>query len=364
MAIEKIKKVEIIGFDKIKYQVLRKLQEEEIIHLETPSFEKPPSLEAPNLRDLERAVKFLSFFEEKKFMGDIFPEVRFKNKEEFKTLKPEDFSLVIEELLKISSQTEERALKIKECYDELHTISQLTFINASLEEVHSLEHFSLLFLRLNKMERSKLKELVSPKQFVLKELPSENHRNIFVLLMHKHDLAEVAVNLRKEGLNILDLALHVWANHPDKSPHKIIESLNNEISELTTQINTLKDKAREYLGYKEKLMHLYDFILNEEYNNSIEKGLLKTENFFLFDGWVLAKREEELLKALEEFGDKIYTHLRQPKEGEIVPTYLKNNKVISPFEILVKMYGPPHPRSLDPTRILAPFFFLFVGICI
>jgi len=364
MAIEKAKKVEIIGFDKIKYQVLRKLQEEEIIHLETPSSEKLPSLEAPNLRDLERVVKFLSSFEKKKFMGDIFPEVRFKNREEFKALRPEDLSSMTEELLKISSQIEERALKIKERNDELRTISQLTFIDASLEEVHSLEHFLILFLRLNKMERSKLKELLSKKQFLLKELPSQNHRNIFVLLMHKHDLADAAGCLRKEGFNILDLALHVWANHPDKNPHEIIENLNSEIGELNTQIHSLKEKAKEYLSYKDKLMHLYDFMLNEEYKNSIEKDLLKTENFFLFDGWVLAEREKELLKSLEEFGDKIYVHTRQPQKGEIAPTYLKNNKVVAPFEILVKMYGPPHPRSLDPTRILAPFFFLFVGICI
>ena len=49
------------------------------------------------------------------------------------------------------------------------------------------------------------------------------------------------------------------------------------------------------------------------------------------------------------------------RDGENPPTKLKNNKVIKPFEELVKMYGMPKMDELDPTWFVALTTFIMFG---
>ena len=43
------------------------------------------------------------------------------------------------------------------------------------------------------------------------------------------------------------------------------------------------------------------------------------------------------------------------------PTKLKNNRLIRPFEMIVKMYGVPNTNELDPTWFVAMTAFLMFG---
>jgi len=47
-----------------------------------------------------------------------------------------------------------------------------------------------------------------------------------------------------------------------------------------------------------------------------------------------------------------------------MPVILDNPEVIKPFEVVTTLYGLPRPGGIDPTSYLAPFFFVFVGLCI
>ena len=56
--------------------------------------------------------------------------------------------------------------------------------------------------------------------------------------------------------------------------------------------------------------------------------------------------------------------LSDPAEDEEPPTLLENGSLIRPFNILTELYSPPKYRGIDPTPLLAPFFFLFFGMCL
>lgn len=53
----------------------------------------------------------------------------------------------------------------------------------------------------------------------------------------------------------------------------------------------------------------------------------------------------------------------EPDEEETPPTLLKNSKWSSCMEPLTLMYGTPSYGRTDPTPLMAPFFFLFLGMC-
>jgi len=60
----------------------------------------------------------------------------------------------------------------------------------------------------------------------------------------------------------------------------------------------------------------------------------------------------------------IELYFRAPLPEEEPPVVLENPKPGKPFELITKLYGLPQRGSFDPTLPLAPFFFLFVGLCV
>jgi V/A-type H+/Na+-transporting ATPase subunit I len=46
-----------------------------------------------------------------------------------------------------------------------------------------------------------------------------------------------------------------------------------------------------------------------------------------------------------------------------VPVEIDNPKFLKPFETVTRLYGMPQSTSIDPTAFLAPFFAIFLGLC-
>jgi V/A-type H+-transporting ATPase subunit I len=53
-----------------------------------------------------------------------------------------------------------------------------------------------------------------------------------------------------------------------------------------------------------------------------------------------------------------------PAQEDHPPTLLKNNAFNKPAEVLTNLYSPPVYDRRDPTSPMAPFFFLFFGMCL
>ncbi len=170
--------------------------------------------------------------------------------------------------------------------------------------------------------------------------------------------------MKEEKLELLELPISIWKEFESYSPIEAKKILEQKLSEIHHQIEDLDKRLKTYLVYKEELMLFYDYLLNENFKDALAESFLKTKRLFILEGWVLEKEEKELTSSLSRFGEKVYIRVREPFKEEIPPTKLRNKPVFEPFQILVNMYGVPHPASLDPTVFLAPFFFFFVGICI
>ena len=52
-----------------------------------------------------------------------------------------------------------------------------------------------------------------------------------------------------------------------------------------------------------------------------------------------------------------------PSNEDVVPSLIKNKSWCAPCNILTRLFSPPQYGGMDPTPQLAPFFFVFFGMC-
>jgi V/A-type H+-transporting ATPase subunit I len=79
-------------------------------------------------------------------------------------------------------------------------------------------------------------------------------------------------------------------------------------------------------------------------------------------GWVPVER----VKALQHFlaGFAAWYTLEAPQASDSPPILVKNGPFTRLFEPLLKLYSLPAYMDMDPTVFFAPFFMLFVGLCL
>ena len=93
---------------------------------------------------------------------------------------------------------------------------------------------------------------------------------------------------------------------------------------------------------------------------SVIGELQHSRNVFVISGYIPEEDCEKLERLCErvsvcyvEFGDV---------DEEKAPVKLKNSRFAAPAESIVNMYSPPSHDDIDPTPLLAFFFYFFFGM--
>ena len=149
----------------------------------------------------------------------------------------------------------------------------------------------------------------------------------------------------------------------DDTPVRMIVSLKGKIEALSGEAQKKIDELREMAEEKAKLEILYDYISEcAEKQRALDK-LACTQSTVMLKGWVPAEAADTVAKALEK-NFLCETETEAPSEEEAYPILLRNPKIVQPFETVTEMYSLPAPHSMDPNKLMAPFFFLFFGMMV
>jgi V/A-type H+-transporting ATPase subunit I len=92
-----------------------------------------------------------------------------------------------------------------------------------------------------------------------------------------------------------------------------------------------------------------------------------TKFAFIIEGWVPAEVYGDLNGRLTRiFGGKINIRTLEvaEREREAIPVYIKNPRLIRPFEVFLAALSPPKYGSTDPTPFVALFFPAFFGLIV
>lgn len=149
----------------------------------------------------------------------------------------------------------------------------------------------------------------------------------------------------------------------DDVPEAMIRRYEEQIAALEAEYEKTVSSLKEMAKDKVRLEVLYDYLSECVEKETACAKLARTERTILLKGWVPAEAADAVVKTLER-KFVCETELATPTEEEAYPILLRNPKVIQPFESVTEMYSLPAPHSMDPNKLMAPFFFLFFGMMV
>ena len=130
------------------------------------------------------------------------------------------------------------------------------------------------------------------------------------------------------------------------------ERLVKENEAAVAEIISLADKREEI-----KVTQDYFRIRADKYN--VINSLDHSKHVFVIEGYV----PEDNCDELEKLCNRVSTcHIEFGEADENAPVLLKNNKLAEPAQGILTMYSPPSADDIDPTPILAFFFYFFFGM--
>lgn len=148
------------------------------------------------------------------------------------------------------------------------------------------------------------------------------------------------------------------------TPREEIETMQQRMQALHQMRLEQEQKAGGLMNSIGELQILYDQCGIRQQREALIERTGQTQKTFLLTGWVVARKAQRLREELNKLSEDLYVEIQDPPEGETPPTAVRNGKWLRPFEAITDMYSHPLPTEMDPTAIMAPFFFCFFGMMV
>ncbi|MFQ6108667.1 MAG: V-type ATP synthase subunit I [Candidatus Aminicenantales bacterium] len=373
MAIAEVEKVQIIAHESIKMELLSLLQEQGLIQLEKADFEEldlrssSPEISSIDheLQRLSHALEYLSLWEEKGFVKKILepkPQVPLRKRMEVLHF---DYLSLLEKIEEIEAKKNELLSEIKFLQREKESLFPLENLDVPIKSLKPTDSTEILLgrLPLSQLEEFEERIVEEPVWYMVID---RGRRDVSLLLIYLRKEKVLIENLTRE----LDLTPFFFTDSvmefvdEEDRVSDVIRKIEEEVEERRKTQKELDAEGQRLVVHKEELMSVHDVLLNEREKISSSSLLGETERVFYLEGWAKSSDIRRVRKMLEPFEEFSEIHTRLPHPDEDPPVILENPTPARPFEMVTKLYGLPLRKTLDPTLWLAPFFFIFVGICV
>ena len=147
----------------------------------------------------------------------------------------------------------------------------------------------------------------------------------------------------------------------DKAPVEQKVDLENRILEAKTAINKTVEAIVSLAKYREDIMFLQDYDRMRSDKYEVIGQLTQTNNIVVISGYIPEREIQEIEKSLNK-DFLVAIEVEKPSEEEDVPVLLKNNGFAQPLEWVVAGFSLPGKGEIDPTMIMALFYYMLFGI--
>ncbi|MED9970136.1 MAG: V-type ATP synthase subunit I [Ruminococcus sp.] len=197
-------------------------------------------------------------------------------------------------------------------------------------------------------------------------LAAENPKLCFELeIQHSEQMMTCAVvfvpksqkQMAEEALRALSFSKPM--SPTSKVPKTKTEKLREKSEKLTAENEQLLEEIKTYVDRRGDIQVTQDYfrIRADKYN--VINNLDHSRYVFIIEGYI----PEEDCGKLEELCTRVATCTVEFSDaGDDAPVKLKNNKFAEPAQGILTMYSPPGTTDIDPTPILAFFFYFFFGM--
>lgn len=189
----------------------------------------------------------------------------------------------------------------------------------------------------------------------------EKSQEVYAALIYSRSIeAEIREVCVKNGLSLAEIPASLTGTVDEEK-----ERLAGKISALEAKeaelASTLEALAEENVPTVQKLSDYYNS-LSSRYNGTAMSD--ETSSVMLTRFWLPASKADEIRAKIEAISPEIELTLTDPAPDEEPPSLLSNGNTVRPFNILTELYSSPTYRGIDPTPLLAPFFWVFFGMCL
>jgi len=175
----------------------------------------------------------------------------------------------------------------------------------------------------------------------------------FFVLCHKAVEKDVYSALRQLGF------IAVQENGVESVNERLLE-LEERITQCQKDAEQCKNALAEKCKNSADLLLLYDYlsVKCDEYKNL--SGAKLTDKTIILCGYVSQRACDAVEKIAAKYACAV--SFSEPSEDEDVPVLLKNNKFCEPVEGITEMYALPGKHDIDPSSVMAFFYYLLFGM--
>lgn len=189
---------------------------------------------------------------------------------------------------------------------------------------------------------------------IVQEVNADKQQKYFSIICLKEEKDALYEALRPFNFSAVSMA------DQKGTPAEAIHHYEKEIEAIEAKIAENEKVLAALSTARKNIEFLYDSLVMRRDRARIVGDMLSTDAVFYFDGWMPAKAQPEIEALLKEY--EFFYDIQIPEEEEEVPVLLHNSSVATPFEAVTNMYSLPSRKDIDPTTILAPFYFIFFGM--
>ena len=383
----RMKKIQILVLEVLRYQIVKRLQALGTIHLtdyseklEDPNWKSlliphPPSANIRKIATVNIAInRFLDLFErydpEQKegFIKGIFAPMSPKRIETREVYGKELINTVDDIIEKIEQETEKPVKELEKIEEEIIESEKLRGLldlienlEINLKDVGESERLSVFLGIMPKEEadtiRERLEELTKG-NFYLGVRETPENKLVTLLICLKEQASMVLANLRRINWEKIEIVGQQGTPHEarDSVNKKIVALAEEKIKQETIVVAIAKKWRDELEKYRELLV-------TERQREESQNKFAQMEHVVAIEGWVPENSADQAAQEIGKVSNgACVVEISDPEEMDDVPVLLKNPKFIRSFELLTRLYGMPTYNGVDPTLLLVPGFLLFFSI--
>ncbi len=365
MAIVNMTKFTLFTYHSDRERVLSLLQKFNDVHFAKQTIQEDFRIENHQKeltalsKDIQNLARVISLLKEETGQGD--KEVLMRQ-------------MSYEELIRKGFSTDLTRLreKVEELWKEREMLRQdvLNFQGQKKE----LDPWKNLQLPLNELHQAKTSKMClgtirgMHRDALMKEFEKLNFAHAQVLTSGKSLLNLSIVYLNEESEEVEEVLKKYGFTEVELDGQKTVKEemqiIDEEISIKQQRISEIHNELIEASKFLSEMELRYEYLRNEESRKKAKEKILQSEHVDIFKGYVPTDRKEALEELLQfNFGSEYYWESHEAKKDDPqVPTMLKNDKFSEQFIDLTYLYAVPKYNEIDPTPLLAPFYWIFFGM--
>ncbi|EHL15359.1 hypothetical protein HMPREF9630_00728 [Peptoanaerobacter stomatis] len=382
MAVEKMKMMNLVALKQDTHNILREIVLNGSIHITNSSNSSNFTMRYMDTQigefskmgvDISKISPYISekVFKKKKYKDLLDEMFTFFDIKEDEIVLENLQSLNYSEKLKILDKISEESDRIKNLEESnryarakvkilLNALEYFCHDNIKISEFMNLKHIKFNMGQISKNSWIKLKSNYENIKGIVVHLGSNNHGETLMIFTPSMYEESTEYFLRSLSFDEIDLP------NIDMSFKDLNAAKKKQLIDLEKEQEEIKKEKEEFRKkYLQDILALYYRYKIIEKIEELESHMAQSKNFVLLSAFVPESKIDEIKNLIEKTSESALVYFSEdvavPSIFKI-PTKLKNNFILRPFEALVKMYSIPDYKEADPTPFFAITYMLLFGM--